>query len=55
MAQEKGAPSAAEKGKGKAEEAKPRDGKKSDEVKKDNDGKPLMNGAKGDASEDGKL
>ncbi|KAL9640300.1 MAG: hypothetical protein Q9164_000350 [Protoblastenia rupestris] len=55
MAQENGAPSAAEKGKGKAEEAKPRDGKKSDEVKNDNDGKPLRNGAKGDTSEDEEL
>ena len=56
MAQENGAPSAAEKGKGKAEEGKPKDGqKKQEEVKQDKDGKPVANGAKGDEPEEGTL
>ena len=47
MARENGAPSAAEKGKAKAEEAKPQDKeKKSEEVKRDKDGKPIINGTK---------
>lgn len=55
MAQENGAPSAAQKGKGKAEEPKPTDGKKkADEPKKDKDGKPIINGLKGDEPEEGR-
>ena len=55
MAQENGAPSAVEKGKGKAEEAKPKAGdKKGDEPKKDKDGKPITTGTKGEEPEEGK-
>ena len=55
MAQENGAPSAEEKGKGKAEEEKLHNGKKPDEVKKDKDGKPVVNGTKGDELEEGRV
>ena len=48
MAKENGAPTAAEKGKGKMEDAK-----KADETKKDKDGKPTVNGKKGDEPQDG--
>ena len=51
MAQENGAPSAAEKGKGKAGEAKP--DKKEDEIKFDKDGKLIPNGKKGEEPEEG--
>lgn len=55
MAKENGAPTAAEKGKGKAIEEKPTEGqKKSDEAKKDKDGKPIVNGTKGDEPQEGK-
>ena len=55
MAQEKGALSSAQKGKGKAEESKPTDGKKkAEEPKKDKDGKPIVNGLKGDEPEEGR-
>lgn len=56
MAKENGAPTAAEKGKGKAEEEKPADKqKKLDDMKKDKDGKPIANGIKGDEPEEGKV
>lgn len=48
MAKENGTPTAADKGKGKME-----DGKKPDETKKDKDGKPTVNGKKGDEPQDG--
>ena len=49
MAKENGAPTAAEKGKGKMEDDKPSDGpKKTDATKKDKDGKPIANGKPGD-------
>ncbi|KAL2056175.1 hypothetical protein ABVK25_003818 [Lepraria finkii] len=49
MAKENGAPTIAEKGKGKAKEEKPTDKqKKVDDTKKDKDGKPIVNGTKGD-------
>lgn len=44
MAKENGAPTTAEKGKGKADESTAKDGKKPEEIKKDKDGKPLVNG-----------
>ena len=54
MAKENGASTAAEKGKGKAVEEKPKDGqKKLEEPKKDKDGKPIVNGKKGDEPEEG--
>lgn len=54
MVKENGAPSAAEKGKGKMEEGKSSSsGKKSDETKKDKDGKPTVNGKKSDEPQDG--
>lgn len=54
MANENGAPSAAEKGKGK-EDTKDKDGqRKADGAHKDGEGKPLVNGnAKGDENEEG--
>lgn len=49
MAKENGAPTAAEKGKGKMVDEKPSDGPKSqDDTKKDKDGKPIANGKPGD-------
>lgn len=54
MAKENGAPTAAEKGKGKATDDKPGDTqKKSEETKRDKDGKPIVNGAKGDEPQEG--
>lgn len=54
MAKENGAPTAAEKGKGKATEEKPVDGqKKADSPKKDKDGKPIVNGTKGEEPQEG--
>lgn len=54
MAKENGAPSAAEKGKGKMKDEKPLDtGKKSEDKKKDKDGKPLVNGKKGAEPQEG--
>ena len=53
MAKENGAPTAAEKGKGKAVEEKATDGKKKEDVKKDKDGKPIVNGKKGDEPQEG--
>jgi 26S proteasome regulatory subunit N1 len=55
MAKENGEPTAAEKGKGKAGDEKPsEDGKKMEEIKKDKDGKPIINGKKGDEPQEGK-
>lgn len=54
MANENGEPTAAEKGKGKMLEKDAPDGKKSDEVMKDKDGKPLVNGKKGDEPQEGR-
>lgn len=49
MAKENGAPTAAEKGKGKMEDGKPSDSpEKQDETKKDKDGKAIANGKPGD-------
>ncbi|KAI4259197.1 MAG: hypothetical protein LQ352_000871 [Teloschistes flavicans] len=55
MAKENGEPTAAEKGKGKMVEKNASDGKKSDEVMKDRDDKPLMNGKKGDEPQEEEL
>ena len=56
MAKENGAPTAADKGKGKTEEEKPIDKqKKVEDTKKDKDGKPIVNGTKGDEPEEGTL
>ena len=54
MAKENGEPTAAEKGKGKADVEKPSDSsKKVEDVKKDKDGKPIVNGNKGDEPQEG--
>lgn len=54
MSKENGAPSAAEKGKGKIEDDKAADAsKKVEETKKDKDGKPVVNGKKGKEPQDG--
>lgn len=54
MSKENGAPSAAEKGKGKMDDDKPLDtGKKFDDKKKDKDGKPLGKGKKGEEPHEG--
>lgn len=53
MAKENGEPTAAEKGKGKAVEKDILEGKKSDESSKDKDGKPMVNGKKGDEPQEG--
>lgn len=54
MVKENGAPTAAEKGKGKIDDSKSSDtGKKPDETKKDKDGKALVNGKKGEETKDG--
>lgn len=54
MAKENGAPTAAEKGKSKLEDDKgTNSSKKSDESKKDKDGKPIANGKKGEEPQDG--
>lgn len=54
MAKENGAPTAAEKGKGKSDEEKTTESqKKSEETKKDKDGKPIVNGTKGEEPEEG--
>ena len=55
MAKENGTPTAAEKGKSKATDEKPADGqKKPEETKKDKDGKPIVNGTKGDEPQEGR-
>lgn len=54
MSKENGTPSAAEKGKGKIEDDKSADAsKKVDETRKDKDGKPVVNGKKGEEPQDG--
>lgn len=54
MAKENGQLTAAEKGKGKMKDDKlVDDEKKSEEVKKDKDGKPIINGKKGDEPHEG--
>ncbi|MCJ1381134.1 proteasome regulatory particle base subunit [Xylographa soralifera] len=54
MAKENGQLTAAEKGKGKIEDDKaPNGDQKSEEVKKDKDGKPIVNGKKGDEPQEG--
>lgn len=53
MSKENGAPSAAEKGKGKMEDDKAADATKADETKKDKDGKPVVNRKKGEEPQDG--
>ena len=56
MAKENGAPTAAEKGKGKAEDKKPSDSPKNqDDAKKDKDGKLIVNGKPGDEPIEGML
>lgn len=56
MAKENGAPTAAEKGKGKIEDEKPSNGsKKQDDTKKDKDGKPIANGKPGEEPLEGRL
>lgn len=54
MAKENGQLTAAEKGKGKADEDKTPDGqKKGEEPKKDQEGKLITNGKKGDEPQEG--
>jgi 26S proteasome regulatory subunit N1 len=54
MAKENGQLTAAEKGKGKMKDDKIVDGdKKPEEVKKDKDGKPIVNGKRGEESQEG--
>ncbi|MCJ1342722.1 proteasome regulatory particle base subunit [Peltigera leucophlebia] len=55
MSKENGAPSAAEKGKGKMEDDKAADATKADETKKDKDGKPVVNRKKGEEPQDEEL
>lgn len=56
MAKENGAPTAAEKGKGKMEDEKPSNSpKKQDDTKKDKDGKPIANGKPGEEPLEGGL
>ena len=58
MAKESGAPTAAEKGKGKAkaaDEKTPNGGKADGEMKVDKDGLPILNGKKADDSREGML
>ena len=54
MTKENGELTAAEKGKGKMKEDKTLNGeKKTEEVKKDKDGKPIVNGKKGEEPQEG--
>ncbi|MCJ1353422.1 MAG: proteasome regulatory particle base subunit [Icmadophila ericetorum] len=55
MAKENGEPTAAEKGKGKMKEDIKQNGEKAEEIKKDKDGKPIVNGKKGEESKDEEL
>lgn len=56
MAKENGAPTAAEKGKGKMEDDKSSNSpKKHDDTKKDKDGKPITNGKPGEEPLEGRL
>ena len=55
MAKENGQLTAAEKGKGKMDDEKVSNGdKKVEEIKKDKDGKPIINGKKGAEPQEGK-
>ena len=53
MAKENGAPTTTEKGKGKTEDGAVKDGKKLEDIKKDKDGKPLVNGKGKDEPDEG--
>lgn len=54
MAKENGAPTAPDKGKGKiVDDRATNSSKKPDEPKKDKDGKPILNGKKGEEPQDG--
>ena len=53
MAKENGEPTAAEKGKGKAVDKDMPDGKKQEEANKELNGKPLVNGKKGEEPQEG--
>ena len=53
MGKENGEPTAAEKGKGKIAEKDVAEHKKGEEPSKDKDGKPVVNGKKGDEPQDG--
>ena len=56
MAKENGAPTAADKGKGKMEDEKQANSpKKQDDTKKDKDGKPIANGKPGEEPLEGGL
>ncbi|KAL9597658.1 MAG: hypothetical protein Q9219_004985 [cf. Caloplaca sp. 3 TL-2023] len=55
MTKENGEPTAAEKGKGKMVEKETPDGKKSEEMNKDKDRKPLVNGKKDDEPQEEEL
>lgn len=56
MSKEDGAPSAAEKGKGKMDDDKPTDtGQKPDDKKRDKDGKQLIKGKKGEEPQEGMI
>ena len=54
MAKEEKRPTATDKGKGKVQEKPIKDSKDGGEVKKDKDGKPVVNGKKGDEPQEGK-
>ena len=54
MAKESGAPTSANKGKGKMVDDNPSDiSRKPEEIKKDKDGKPTVNGKKGEEPAEG--
>ena len=54
MAKENGEPTAAEKGKGKMkEDVKPNGEKAPEEIKRDKDGKPILNGKKDEEPKNG--
>jgi 26S proteasome regulatory subunit N1 len=53
MAKEEKRPTSGDKGKGKAPENHGNDAKNSEEIKRDEDGKPIVNGKKKDESQEG--
>ncbi len=53
MTKENGEPTAAEKGKGKMVDKETHESKKHEEANKDKDGKPTVNGKKGDEPQEG--
>lgn len=53
MTKQKGEPTAAEKGKGKMVDNETPEGKKQDGGNKDKDGKPTVNGKKGEEPQEG--